>query len=251
MTQRFAEVSIMVTARHCWPNAPHHREYLRKLHPHNFTITARFPLHHADRELEFHDLQDRLRSAAHSLMWATPFEGLGTGFGSRSCEQIAEEILDQLPEADEVRVREDEFCGGIVTRETGLPIETELCVMRPREEENPWASGVPRPRILTVCGSTRFADETRAVIAQLEREGIAVFSVGFFAHAEGIRLSAEEKAELDILHLRKIYLSDGIFVVNPGGYIGESTQREIAFTRALGREIRWLEEPVNAQPKSS
>lgn len=33
------------------------------------------------------------------------------------------------------------------------------------------------------------------------------------------------------MHLAKIDLSDEIYVVNVGGYIGESTRREIAYAR--------------------
>ena len=40
----------------------------------------------------------------------------------------------------------------------------------------------------------------------------------------------EQKAVLDALHLRKIDLADRVLIVNPGGYVGESTRREIAGT---------------------
>ena len=32
-----------------------------------------------------------------------------------------------------------------------------------------------------------------------------------------------------------------IFVVNPGGYIGESVKREIEYASALGKEIIYME----------
>jgi hypothetical protein len=47
----------------------------------------------------------------------------------------------------------------------------------------------------------------------------------------------EQKADLDALHLRKIDLADRVLVVNPGGYVGESTRREIAYARATGKPI--------------
>lgn len=50
-------------------------------------------------------------------------------------------------------------------------------------------------------------------------------------------ISEDEKAVLDALHLRKIDLADRILVVNPGGYIGESTRREIAYARAAGKPV--------------
>jgi len=50
-------------------------------------------------------------------------------------------------------------------------------------------------------------------------------------------VSEDEKAVLDALHLRKIDLADRILVVNPDGYIGESTSREIAYARASGKPV--------------
>lgn len=61
-----------------------------------------------------------------------------------------------------------------------------------------------------------------------------------FGHADGVELSEADKAALDDLHLRKIDLSDEIFVVNPGGYVGASTRREIAYARAAGKPVRFL-----------
>ena len=62
--------------------------------------------------------------------------------------------------------------------------------------------------------------------------GKIVLSVGFYPHAqdemhgEDVGVTPEQKAALDILHLRKIDLADEVLVLNVGGYIGESTRRE-------------------------
>lgn len=50
-------------------------------------------------------------------------------------------------------------------------------------------------------------------------------------------ISVEQKTLLDALHLRKIDLADRVLVVNPRGYIGESTRREIAYARATGKPV--------------
>ena len=47
----------------------------------------------------------------------------------------------------------------------------------------------------------------------------------------------EQKAVLNALHLRKIDLADRVLIVNPGGYIGDSTRREIAYAEAAGKPI--------------
>ncbi len=47
---------------------------------------------------------------------------------------------------------------------------------------------------------------------------------------------------LDDMHKRKIDMADEIFVINVGGYIGESTRGEIEYAKATGKPVRFLEE---------
>ncbi|SNY71538.1 hypothetical protein SAMN05421748_14050 [Paractinoplanes atraurantiacus] len=51
----------------------------------------------------------------------------------------------------------------------------------------------------------------------------------------------DQKAALAALHLRKIDLADRVLVVNPGGYIGETTTREIAYARACGKPVSFTD----------
>lgn len=50
-------------------------------------------------------------------------------------------------------------------------------------------------------------------------------------------ISVGQKALLDALHLCKIDLADRVLVVNPGGYLGEFTRREIAYARTIGKPV--------------
>ena len=90
-----------------------------------------------------------------------------------------------------------------------------------------------RPEIVCLCGSTRFVAELRAVNRELTLAGVIVVA----PTEAGEVITEEEKAALDAIHLRKIDLADRVLVVNPGGYIGESTSREIAYARATGTPI--------------
>lgn len=94
-----------------------------------------------------------------------------------------------------------------------------------------------RPEIVCVCGSTRFADEMRAANRELTFAGVIVVAPG---EADG-PVTDERKAALDALHLRKIDLADRVLVVNPGGYVGESTSREIAYARATGKPVSFTD----------
>ena len=94
-----------------------------------------------------------------------------------------------------------------------------------------------RPEIVCICGSTRFADEMRAANRDLTLAGVIVVAPG----EAGEVISPEQKTALDALHLRKIDLSDRVLVVNPGGYVGESTTREIAYARATGTPVSFTD----------
>lgn len=53
----------------------------------------------------------------------------------------------------------------------------------------------------------------------------------------GKQLTDEQRATLGTVHRHKIDLADRLLVVNPGGYIGESTAGEIAYARAAGKPV--------------
>ena len=98
-----------------------------------------------------------------------------------------------------------------------------------------------RPEIVCICGSTRFVDEMLAANRDLTFAGVIVVAPGVFTHqGDGEpheKITKEQKTALDALHLRKIDLADRVLVINPGGYVGESTSREIAYARATGKPV--------------
>lgn len=53
------------------------------------------------------------------------------------------------------------------------------------------------------------------------------------------QITDEQKTALGALHLAKIDLADRVVVVNPGGYIGESTRREIRYAHRTGKPVEY------------
>lgn len=105
---------------------------------------------------------------------------------------------------------------------------------------------VGKYKVVTLCGSTRFKDEYLAVQKRLTLEGNIVISVGLFGHSGDDEVWTEgTKAMLDDMHKRKIDLADEIFVINVGGYIGESTRSEIEYARTHGKVVKYLESRHN------
>ena len=108
---------------------------------------------------------------------------------------------------------------------------------------------VGKYKVITLCGSTRFKDEFLREQKRLTLEGNIVISVGLFGHSgdnevwesmdEGTLTRTKEM--LDDMHKRKIDMSDEIFVINVGGYIGDSTKSEIAYAESTGKIVNYLE----------
>lgn len=98
-------------------------------------------------------------------------------------------------------------------------------------------------KVITLCGSTKFKDQYLEVQKRLTLEGNIVISVGLFGHSGDDEVWSEgTKVMLDDMHKCKIDMADEIFVINVGGYIGESTCNEIAYAESHGIGVRYLEE---------
>lgn len=104
-------------------------------------------------------------------------------------------------------------------------------------------------KIVTLCGSTKFKKEFLEIQKKLTLLGYVVISVGLFGHSgdnevwENMDEGAltKTKSMLDDMYKRKIDLSDMIYVINVGGYIGESTRSEIEYAISTGKEVHYLE----------
>ena len=103
--------------------------------------------------------------------------------------------------------------------------------------------------VITLCGSTRFRKEFETAQKQLTLQGCIVISVGLFGHTgdsevwenmdEGTK--TQTKMMLDDMHKSKIDMADEIYVINPGGYIGESTKSEIEYDKRMEKKVSYLE----------
>lgn len=91
-------------------------------------------------------------------------------------------------------------------------------------------------KTVTICGSMRFSREMQEIAWILEtRHGMNVLQCAY--DPPGAVLSQREVDALVVAHYRKIDLSDAIYVVDIGGYIGDSVRREIAYARETGRKV--------------
>lgn len=141
---------------------------------------------------------------------------------SWSCanEADAAELRQRLATCPEVRVDPP-------------PFPFPLTLSRDMSEQTEQA--VERPQIVCLCGSTRFMDAFFEAGWDFTLKGYIVLSVGVCKHADkdgahGAEALGQDVADrLDELHLRKIDLADLVYFLNIGGYIGESTLKELKY----------------------
>jgi len=104
--------------------------------------------------------------------------------------------------------------------------------------------GKDKPKMITICGSSRFIEHMAVLGWLLEKEeGAIVMGLNYLPHWYGADPDHQGEKEgvaeaMDELHLRKIDISDEIFVVDVDRYIGRSTKREIEYAEQQGKVIR-------------
>ena len=105
-----------------------------------------------------------------------------------------------------------------------------------------------RPKIVTICGSSRYVDIIAVCAWLIERDEKAIvmglhLMPGWYAknlppdhlgEAEGVA------SEMDELHLHKIDMSHEVFIVNYGHHMGESTINEVNYAMKSHKKIRWF-----------
>lgn len=100
----------------------------------------------------------------------------------------------------------------------------------------------PCNRVVCLCGSSRFKDLFLYIQKILEYAGFTVLRPDVFTHA-GDKTNLT-KEELNSQHKDKILQSEVILVIDPDGYVGESTKSEIEFAKAHSIEVKYLSEAL-------
>lgn len=98
------------------------------------------------------------------------------------------------------------------------------------------------PRIVVICGSTRFMTEMNEADLRETTAGHIVVKPGFdMKSPHGLRSDPADadalRVRLGDLHRAKIRLADEVLVV--GDHIGDSTRAEIAYARSLGKPVQF------------
>ena len=102
-------------------------------------------------------------------------------------------------------------------------------------------------KFVTICGSMKYQNEMIKIARNLETKfGYCVLQCVYDFGGENI--NKQEKDKIAKAHMKKIALSDYIYVVNIDGYIGESTQKEIDYAIKHDKEV-FYHEPLKEDKK--
>ena len=95
--------------------------------------------------------------------------------------------------------------------------------------------------VITICGSMRFEKKMQEIARDLEtKKGFCVLQPIYKVSKKKVE-TYEEIENILRSHLQKIDLSNAIYVVNIGGYIGESTKQEIEYAEKQHKKIFYHE----------
>jgi hypothetical protein len=99
-------------------------------------------------------------------------------------------------------------------------------------------------KVIAIIGSSKFKDQQLGIAQRETLNGHVALLIGFWHHVDKVPISDEQKARLDELTLYKVKIADTVIVVNPHGYIGQSTREQIAFAKANNKPVSYTgEEP--------
>ncbi len=163
-------------------------------------------------------------------------------------EVIPEKSLRMYDDQQRIRINMADILyvvdpGGYIGKATTSEIEYALKCGKSVQYMEPLAM----PYTITLCGSRKFIAEFRKEYARLSLEGNIVHMPAIFSIEDPRALSEEQHKILDRLHRMKMLHSNEVYIIDPGGYIGEDTAKEIEWATQNGIKIVFLEAPRATQ----
>ncbi|MCX5070926.1 ParB/RepB/Spo0J family partition protein [Micromonospora lupini] len=99
------------------------------------------------------------------------------------------------------------------------------------------APGTVELPVIALCGAARFAADYEAAAQEFTLAGHPVLAPVFL---DDEAVTTRQMEVLRMVHRRMIALADEVVVVNPDGYIGDDTAKDIAYAEELNKPLRYL-----------
>lgn len=94
-------------------------------------------------------------------------------------------------------------------------------------------------KVITLCGSARYKKEFFMAQQRLTLEGDIILLPVFFDSET--KIADSKFPMLEDMHIKRIDMSDEIFVINKNGYIGSNIEFEIEYALKTGKKVNYLE----------
>lgn len=170
---------------------------------------------------------------------------------NKTTDKLIDDIIELILDDMDCHHEQDRDEDGVhLSVEYSLNNETKLRGMIGELIEQSMEKKKPEnfPKIVCLCGSTRFTEAMLILQWGLTKQGFVVLSWcalpdSYFKGEDKHHIGDQEgvKEMVDEVHLRKIDLADEVIILNVGGYIGESTQNELNYAKKKGKIICFLE----------
>lgn len=100
-----------------------------------------------------------------------------------------------------------------------------------------------KTKIVCLCGSLRFKKLFgEKELLFINWGWIVLLPCCMYVDAERTDSFMEYKEQFDEMHKRKIDIADLVYVINPDGYIGDSTQSEILYATKNNKKVEYMED---------
>jgi len=105
-------ITTKFSAIHRWPDCPIEEvSYLRNPHRHEFHVTAKAPINHDDRDIEFIQLKNKINKFIREN-WEEK------DLGRMSCEMFCSKLMKEFSVLNYVRVMEDGENGAELSKDS-------------------------------------------------------------------------------------------------------------------------------------
>ena len=96
--------------------------------------------------------------------------------------------------------------------------------------------------VVAMIGSTRFQNTFIEKCWELSAKGFVVTLPNFRPATQMAKGFDIPEEILEDIGFKRIDMADKVYVVNEDGYIGDSTRKEIAYAKSIGKNIKYMEE---------
>ena len=100
-------------------------------------------------------------------------------------------------------------------------------------------------KVICLSGSNKFKEEFQKILSEFTEGGAIVLAPTIFDHTDVENLDEEQQEMLFQNHLKKIRMSDIVYIIDKDSYVGNNTIKEIKYAEDLEIPVIYMENHNN------